>query len=295
MSSRRSKRSALPSSEPASDPESKKSLMQEGESSTSILSQDTSTLQGSSASEFSLSNVSTATSSRDFHFVRSSQSLTPVEISVSSESFSVPIVSGLTTESGEGVSLTSTRSRRSGQTSVSSSRGSSSSESTNRSGSSVNAESASTSKWSITPIKEITGRKLPSNGDVIAFYVYLRTVNANISAAQIVNSVYDEVVRFYKNTNIPTKERRLVEKKISQLYDKYLRTKSIKNRKRDMYQKEKQSLNEFMNDLDNLFDISILDAQIDNDEYKTFLENQRKPGRPGRNSVSFSAFVELQK
>lgn len=113
-----------------------------------------------------------------------------------------------------------------------------------------------------------------------------------METGQILDSVYGEVVRFYKNINIPTKERNVVHKQISRLYEEYLLIKSIKNRKRSMYRREKEKLSVFEKSLDNLIDIVVPNAKIDNDKYKTFLENQRKPGRPGKTLIVFLSCVK---
>lgn len=202
-----------------------------------------------------------------------------------SEIFSVPSTESLLHRellryAESDTSSTSGRSLRSGRTSAASSRGSSKSRGSSSHSSSGN-ESTSAEKWSISGIDEISGEKLPSNEQVIGFYIHLRRTNPIMHAARIVEAVYDELVRFYRNIGIPTKSRKEVEKQISQLYTKYQNMKDIRNRRRAMYDTEKINLAEFIDDLENLFDISLPDGQVDVEEYRQFLENQRLPGRIG--------------
>lgn len=126
----------------------------------------------------------------------------------------------------------------------------------------------------------MNGAKLPSNAQVLGFFSYVQKSNPKMDKKQISQVVYDEIIRFYENANIPTK---YPTKKIYDFFEEYRGIKKSLNRTRPMYATEIYNSEVFIKKLDDLFDISKSDAleTIKDQRIKTFLEGQRQPGRPG--------------
>lgn len=128
-------------------------------------------------------------------------------------------------------------------------------------------------------VNQITGNKLPSNGDCLRVLFYnMRVVNLNLNDSS--GLVADECVLFWKKARIPTQYHCDIVRKIKKLYDSWRSLDKNKSRKSATQQfKEKQ----FQNSLNNLFDIAHEDAFniIKIEEDKQFLILQRHEGRVG--------------
>lgn len=138
----------------------------------------------------------------------------------------------------------------------------------------------------VDKVAEINGSKLPSNGQVIGYFLYQREKNKGRKNTQIAAMVFDEIIRFYQNaSNIPTKSRPIVVKKINDYHSRYIQVKTT--RKRGKCGQEVITETQFVNESDDLFDISTNDAldEMEDEEAKNFLHSQRQPGRPGKSET----------
>jgi len=126
---------------------------------------------------------------------------------------------------------------------------------------------------------QITGNKLPSNGDCLRVLFYnMRVVNLNLNDSS--GLVADECLLFWKKARIPTQYHCDIVRKIKNWYESWRSLDKNKTRKSATQQfKEKH----FQNSLNNLFDIAHKDAFniIKIDEDWQFLTLQRQEGRVG--------------
>ena len=126
---------------------------------------------------------------------------------------------------------------------------------------------------------QITGAKLPSIGDVLKVLFYnLRWRKFNL--ADSTTLVSDEVLVFWRKARIPTQNENKVKEKIGNLYERYRTLQKHKSRSSDRNKKAEQ---DFIDLLDDLFDIARQDAlqAMKIEEDKEFLKKQREKGRPG--------------
>lgn len=126
---------------------------------------------------------------------------------------------------------------------------------------------------------QITGSKLPSNGDCLSVLFYnLRKAKMNLhDSAKL---VIDECEIFWKKANIPTKDNHNSVKKLEKLYDMLRQLQKNKNRNLKSQRIKEEN---FKNGLNDLFDIAHADAMnlVGTEENKEFLRSQRKKGRVG--------------
>lgn len=127
---------------------------------------------------------------------------------------------------------------------------------------------------------QIVGAKLPSNKQILEIFFYnIRFVK--LDAKQSAQLAIDAALIFWQQARIPTRNRDKCVIKLLKLYDdwKILQKNPIEK----MSAARKQKYDEFKNNLDNLFDISHVDAMnlMHNEEDKGFLVKQRENGRPG--------------
>lgn len=129
-------------------------------------------------------------------------------------------------------------------------------------------------------LHQITGAKLPSNRQVLqVFFHNMRFVE--LDKTHSANLTIDSAVVFWKQARIPTQDYHKCSKKLIKLYDQWRNIGKTQPHRRSNAKKEE--VEEFVANLDNLFDIAAADAlqSMKNEEDKEFLKMQRQPGRPG--------------
>lgn len=126
---------------------------------------------------------------------------------------------------------------------------------------------------------QITGSKLPSNGQVLAVLFYnIREVNLSVNESA--NLTIRECIIYWGKARIPTKSLPNCVKKLVTLYQVWRDLQKNANKTQDVFEQRRQ---EFVTNLGNLFDIAHADALqlIKINEDRIFLQRQREPGRPG--------------
>ena len=126
---------------------------------------------------------------------------------------------------------------------------------------------------------QITGPKLPSNGQVLRVLFY-NMRKGNLLLRPSANLVIIEVEVFWEKARIRTNKLPHSIEKLESLYKEWKNLQ--KNCKRRTYLREKRERN-FLDMLDDLLDIAHADAleMIKIEEDKLFLISQRKKERPG--------------
>lgn len=128
-------------------------------------------------------------------------------------------------------------------------------------------------------IHQIKGSKLPSNGQVLAVLFYnIREVNLTVNESA--NLTIRECIIFWEKARIPTKSLPNCVKKLVNLYQVWRELQKNAQKTQNVFEQRRQ---EFVNNLDNLFDIAHADALqlMKINEDRIFLQRQREPGRPG--------------
>lgn len=126
---------------------------------------------------------------------------------------------------------------------------------------------------------QITGSKLPSNGDCLKVLFYnMRVTKLNLAASA--RLVIDECIIFWEKARIPTRDRHKCKEKLIKLHVDWRQLLKNKNKDSEHF-REKE--NNFVEMLENLFDIAHQNAlqMIRINEDKQFLLKQREKGRPG--------------
>lgn len=126
---------------------------------------------------------------------------------------------------------------------------------------------------------QITGSKLPSNGQVLAVLFYnIREVNLTVNASA--NLTIRECIIFWEKARIPIKSLPNCVKKLLNLYQAWRDLQKNAKKSQHVFMQRQE---EFVRNLDYLFDIAHADALhlIKIEEDKLFLQRQREPGRPG--------------
>lgn len=127
---------------------------------------------------------------------------------------------------------------------------------------------------------QIVGTKLPSNKQILEVFFYnIRYVK--LDAKPSAQLTIDAALIFWQQARIPTRNRDKCVAKLLKLYDDW---KTLQKHPVEvMSAARKQKYDEFVNNLDNLFDISHADAMnlMHNEEDRAFLMKQRENGRPG--------------
>lgn len=125
---------------------------------------------------------------------------------------------------------------------------------------------------------QITGCKLPSNGQVLRSLFYnMRQVKKTLAEAALLT--VKEVLLFWDKGKIPTRQSNHCVKKLEKLYDEWRKLQKNANRPSASQNKKEEA---FKSALDDLFDVAHQDALQDIcEEDKQFLLQQREKGRPG--------------
>lgn len=130
------------------------------------------------------------------------------------------------------------------------------------------------------PCANILGTKLPSKKQVLKMFFYGTRIRGlkNEDSADLVT---DTVMIFWRQAFIPTKYKHDVKKKVLSLHGEWEVLQKSTHRKKSQTQQKKEK--DFVEDLDNLFDIQHEDAlqMIVNEEDAEFLRQQMLKGRPG--------------
>lgn len=126
---------------------------------------------------------------------------------------------------------------------------------------------------------QIFGSKLPSNKQVLCVFFYNhRTVNLTIreSAALTIR----EVSVFWSKARIPVRKEQHCIMKLEALHNEWKSLRKNKNKSQEVFRGRE---NDFVNKLNDLFDIAQMDALslMANEIDKKFLLSQREKGRPG--------------
>lgn len=127
---------------------------------------------------------------------------------------------------------------------------------------------------------QILGAKLPSNRQVLKVFFYnMRFVK--LSAKESAKLTIDAALIFWQQARIPFRETHKCSSKLIKLYEDWKTYNKTKVEKMATGLKEKYD--DFIFNLDNLFDIAHADAltMIRNEEDKEFLKKQRQNGRQG--------------
>jgi hypothetical protein len=135
-------------------------------------------------------------------------------------------------------------------------------------------------QWLVgTPIKEITGNKLPSNKQVLSRFIDLH-INDKRTIGDSAKMTASELLQFWEKASIPAQKDFNIINKIKKLYNSYISLK--KNSKRDS-NPQKIKRKQFEKNLNNLFDVAHANALnlITIPEDKLFLLAQREEGRRG--------------
>lgn len=125
---------------------------------------------------------------------------------------------------------------------------------------------------------QITGTKLPSNGQVLrSFFYNMRQVGKSLRDAAALTT--QELLVFWEKARIPTKQPQHCISKLEKLHDEWRKLHKNANRP-GVTQKKKEDA--FKSNLDDLFDVAHQDALASMcEEDKQFLLLQREKGRPG--------------
>lgn len=126
---------------------------------------------------------------------------------------------------------------------------------------------------------QISGSKLPSNGQVLAVLFYnIREVKLSVNESA--NLTIRECIIYWEKARIPTKSLPNCVKKLVTLYQVWRELQKNAKKTQEVFEQRRQ---EFLSNLNNLFDIAHADALqlIKINEDKIFLQRQREPGRPG--------------
>ncbi|GBO02496.1 hypothetical protein AVEN_201930-1 [Araneus ventricosus] len=126
---------------------------------------------------------------------------------------------------------------------------------------------------------QITGSKLPSNGQDLAVLFYnIREVNLTVNERS--NLAIRECIIFWQKARMPTKSWPDCMRKLVNVYQVWRDLQKNARKLQDVFKRRQQ---EFVSNLDNFFDIAHADALqlMKIEEDRMFLQRQREPGRPG--------------
>lgn len=125
---------------------------------------------------------------------------------------------------------------------------------------------------------QICGAKLPSNKQVLQVLFYC-TRQLNFSIEQSAQIVIDEVLVFWSKARINTSSASYCRKKLLNLHQKW---RDLQKNKGNTSIGATNSLKQFKDSLDDLFDVAHSEALLSTDEKaKAFLVSQRQKGRIG--------------
>ncbi|GBN65400.1 hypothetical protein AVEN_81554-1 [Araneus ventricosus] len=126
---------------------------------------------------------------------------------------------------------------------------------------------------------QITGSNLPSNGHDLAVLFYnIREVNLTVN--ERANLAIRECIIFWQKVRMPTKSLPDCMRKLVNVYQFWRDLTKNAKKLQDVFKRRQQ---EFISNLDNLFDIAHAYALqlMKIEEERMFLQRQREPGRAG--------------
>lgn len=140
---------------------------------------------------------------------------------------------------------------------------------------------------------DITGAKLPSNGQVLQYFLNLHRIKKK-TIRVAAGEVTDKVLQFWEKANIPVRHKPDCVNQVNKLFDKW---NSLKNNSSRKTETQKLKENEFTDTFENLFDIAHVNALnlMKIKEDKDFLIAQREKGRRGAMSSLDKVLLERQK
>ncbi|KAL4143575.1 hypothetical protein QTP88_005893 [Uroleucon formosanum] len=117
------------------------------------------------------------------------------------------------------------------------------------------------------------------NFPLISFWSCYMSNDSKISLA-LISLVIDECLIYWKKARLPTHDPSYCSKKLKKLYDFWRTLEKNKSRNSDLHKQRRQ---DFINELNDLFDIAHVNAMsiIKINDDKKFLTLQRQRGRPG--------------
>ncbi|GBN46531.1 hypothetical protein AVEN_193051-1 [Araneus ventricosus] len=125
---------------------------------------------------------------------------------------------------------------------------------------------------------QIKVSKLPYNGQDLAVLFYnIREVNLTVNESA--NLAFLECFMFWENARMPTKSLPDCMRRLLNVYQVWRDLQKYAKKLQDVFKQQQ----EFVSNLDNLFDIAHADALqlMKIEEDRMFLQCQREPGRPG--------------
>lgn len=126
---------------------------------------------------------------------------------------------------------------------------------------------------------QITGGKLPSNGQVLRTLFY-NTRQVGLSVREAATLTLNEVTLFWEKARIPTQLKKNALVKVEKLHGEWHSLQKGSHRKSKSHEEKELA---FKSKLEDLFDIAAADALslLTNPEDIAFLKLQREKGRPG--------------
>ena len=127
--------------------------------------------------------------------------------------------------------------------------------------------------------EDIKGSKLPSNKQVLCFFLHNHTKLCETVRDSATKTV-EKVIEFWNQARIPIHHKQDCIKKVIGLFEKW---KGIKKNAGRQTKTQKKKEADFKSMFENLFDIAHANAleMISNEEDRQFLIAQREPGRRG--------------
>jgi len=128
-------------------------------------------------------------------------------------------------------------------------------------------------------VTELLGPRLPSNRQVYGLFLHYH-VTEKLTIRNAATTVIEEVKQFWERARIPVRDSQHCICKLEKLFNEWKVLKKHKNRETSLH---KQQVAEFVENLENLFDIAHADAlsMIKIAEDRAFLLAQREKGRRG--------------
>ena len=132
-------------------------------------------------------------------------------------------------------------------------------------------------------IEEINGSQLPSIEQVLGHFLYL-TSEKGLGIREAATLTVERVLEFWERAAIPTRLKCHCIKKVEKLYDSWKLLKTFRKRRYENNANQIKKEDTFVKELENLFDIAHQKAleMMENEIDKTFLLQQRQPGRKGK-------------
>lgn len=144
-----------------------------------------------------------------------------------------------------------------------------------------------------TTNETLTGSKLPSNRQILSRFLHLH-VKEKFSIQKSAHITTNELLVFWNKARIPTKQNYNIINQIKKIHLKWIGIKKNANRQTET---QVMKVNNFVNNLDDLFDIAHANAMnlIKLQEDKEFLKVQREKGRRGSMGALDKTLLAIEK